>query len=100
MKAFISVLVMALVTYIPRVLPISVFQKELKSSYMKSFLVYIPYAVLASLTFPSIFYATGNQKTAMVGTIIALISAYLEQSLVIVAISSITAVYLSGLFWR
>ena len=55
MKAIISVLVMALVTYIPRVLPVSIFRHEIKSVYIKSFLFYVPYAVLAALTFPAIF---------------------------------------------
>lgn len=98
MRAFVSILVMAVVTYLPRVLPISLFQKEMKSKYMKSFLAYVPYAVLSSLTFPAIFYSTGNEKTAIIGTIAAILLAYFEQSLVVVAISAIVVVYLGGVF--
>ena len=98
MKAFISVLIMAIVTYLPRVLPISLFQKEIKSKYVKTFLEYVPYAVLSSLTFPAIFYSTGNEKTSMIGTITALLLAYFEQSLVVVAISAIVIVYMGGIF--
>lgn len=97
MKAFISVLVMAIVTYIPRILPISVFQREIKSRYIKSFLFYVPYAVLAALTFPAIIWSTGSELTAAVGTVTAVLLAYFEQSLVVVAIAAILVVYGVGL---
>lgn len=93
MKAFISVLVMALVTYIPRVLPVSVFRREIKSVYIKSFLFYVPYAVLAALTFPSIFWSTDSVAAAAVGTVVAMVLAYMEKSLVVVAIAAIVVVY-------
>ena len=93
---FIAVLLMALVTYIPRVLPILVFRKEIKNKYIKSFLRYVPYAVLGALTFPDIFSSTGNIITAICGTIVALFLAYKEKSLVVVAIGAILTVYLTG----
>lgn len=96
--AFIAVLFMALVTYLPRVLPVAIFRKEIKSVYIKSFLHYVPYAVLGSLTFPEIFYSTGNYKTAICGTIAALILAWKEKSLVIVAIGAILTVYITSFF--
>lgn len=96
---FIAVLLMALVTYIPRVLPIVVFRKEIKNKYIKSFLRYVPYAVLGALTFPDIFSSTGNIITAICGTIVALFLAYKEKSLVVVAIGAILTVYLTGLIF-
>ena len=98
MKAFLSVIFMAGITYIIRALPITVFRKEIKSPFLKSFLYYVPYAVLASLTFPAIFSSTGNTATAVLGTAVALVLAYLEKGLVIVAAAAIFAVFLGGLF--
>ena len=49
------VFLMALVSYLPRVLPVTIFRKPIKSRFIRSFLAYIPYAVLASLTFPAIY---------------------------------------------
>lgn len=98
MKAFWSVILMAGITYIIRALPITVFRKEIKSPFLKSFLYYVPYAVLASLTFPAIFSSTGNTVTAVLGTIIALVLAAMEKGLVIVAAAAIFVVFLSGLF--
>ncbi len=96
-KAFICVVLMALVTYLPRVLPIAIFRKEIKSPFVKSFLHYIPYAVLASLTFPDIFYSTGKISTALCGTIAAFFLAYKNKGLVVVAIGAILTVFLTGL---
>lgn len=96
--AFIAAVLMALVTYLPRVLPIAVFRKEIKSTYIKSFLQYVPYAVLGALTFPDIIDSTGNWITALFGTVIALILAYKEKSLFVVALGAILTVYITGLF--
>lgn len=96
-NAFLAVILMALVTYIPRVLPIALFRKEIKSTYVKSFLQYVPYAVLGALTFPDIFSSTGSLATAILGTLMALYLSYREKSLVVVALGSILTVYLSGL---
>ncbi|GAE87166.1 AzlD domain-containing protein [Acetivibrio straminisolvens] len=96
--AFIAALLMALVTYLPRVLPIAAFRKEIKSTYIKSFLQYVPYAVLGALTFPDIINSTNNYSTAMFGTAVALILAYMEKSLFVVALGAILTVYVTGLF--
>jgi branched-subunit amino acid transport protein len=96
-NALLAVILMALVTYIPRVLPIAIFRKEIKSTYIKSFLQYVPYAVLGALTFPDIFTSTGSLATAILGTLMALYLSYREKSLVVVALGSILTVYLFGL---
>jgi branched-subunit amino acid transport protein len=98
--AFVAVLLMALVTYLPRVLPLAVFRREIKSKYIKSFLKYVPFAVLGALTFPDIFYSTGTMSTAVCGTIVALFLAYREKSLVVVAIGAILTVYITGFIFR
>lgn len=95
-RAIIAVLLMALVTYLPRVFPLVLFRKEIKSPYVKSFLKYVPYSVLGVLTFPDIFTSTGNYKTAIAGTAVALFLAYKEKSLVVVAIGAIITVFLIG----
>lgn len=96
-RTLIAVGLMALVTYLPRVLPMAVFRKEIKSTYLKSFLYYVPYAVLAALTFPDIFTSTNSVVSSICGTVVALFLAYKEKSLVVVAVFSMLAVYLSQL---
>lgn len=94
-----AIFLMALVTYIPRMLPVTIFQKKIKSTFVQSFLKYVPYAVLSALTIPDILYSTGSFSTAGVGLVAALILSYLEKNLVIVASGAILAVYAASLFF-
>ena len=54
------VLVMALVTYLVRMLPMTVLRREIRSPFIRSFLYYVPYAVLGAMTFPDVLYSTGK----------------------------------------
>lgn len=94
-KVFAAVLLMAVGTYITRVLPLAFFRSRLKSRFLRSFLYYVPYAVLGAMTFPAILYSTGNLYTACIGMVVALVMAFFEKGLLQVALSAITAVYLS-----
>lgn len=89
-----GVLVMAICTYIPRMLPLTFFKKEITSSFIQSLLFYVPYAVLSALTFPSIFYATGNVISSLAGCIAAIYFAYKERGLVLVAIIAMMTAYI------
>ena len=64
---FVYLIVMVLVTYLIRVLPYVFVRGEVKSRFFKSFLEYVPYTVLATMTFPVILYETGNTISAAVG---------------------------------
>jgi branched-subunit amino acid transport protein len=96
-KQFIAVLIMAFVTYIPRVAPLVIFQKKIESKFLRSFLYYVPYTVLGAMTFPSILTSTQHLSSAVAGLIVALILAYFEKSLIKVAVSAILTVYIFGL---
>lgn len=89
---------MAAVTYLIRMLPLAVFQKKIKNRFIRSFLFYIPYAVLGAMTFPAILYATGSMYSAIAGFVVALLLAFLEKSLLTVALCSCAAVFLVELF--
>lgn len=94
-RVIICVILMAIVTYIPRALPITVFRKKIKSKYVRSFLDYTPYAVLGALTFPDIFYSTGHGISAAAGAVAAIILGYFKRSLVEVAVVAIAVVYVA-----
>lgn len=88
------VLVMALVTYFIRMFPLVFFRKKITSKYLKSVLYYIPFAVLSAMTFPFVFYSTGNLYTALIGTAVAIIATLSKRSLIIVALLSCLAVFI------
>ena len=97
MSIWIYIAVMAVVTYLIRVLPFAFFRQKRKSQFIKSFLYYVPYAVLSAMTIPAIFYSTGNITTAVAGTAVALILAYFDLPLIVVALAASGAAYLCGL---
>ncbi len=86
--------VMALVTYVVRMLPITLFRKEWKSPFLRSFLYYVPYAVLGAMTFPAIFSAAGECTSSIVAAGVAIILAYRGKGLVTVAIAACISAYL------
>lgn len=98
MTAAIYIAVMAIVTYLIRMVPFTAFRKKIKSPFIKSFLYYIPYGVLSAMTIPAIFYSTGDMTTAVIGTVVAVILAYFKLPLIVVALSATAAAYITGLF--
>lgn len=97
---FLYIAVMAGVTYLVRMLPLVIFRKKIKNQFIKSFLYYIPYAVLAAMTFPAIFSSTGSVWSAAAGLAVALVLAFWERGLVTVALVSCAAVFITELLMR
>lgn len=93
-----AVLLMALVTYIPRSLPMTFFKKRLTSRFIRSFLYYVPYSALGAMTFPAILYSTGDLPSALFGMAVALVLAFFEKGLLVVALGAIAAVFLGQIF--
>ena len=92
-RILIGVAIMALVTYIPRMLPLAIFRKKIKSRFIRSFLAYVPYAVLAAMTFPEILYSTSHVISAVAGLLVALVLSYFGRGLLTVALSSTAVVF-------
>lgn len=96
MRLLSLIAVMAIVTYIIRALPITVFQREIKSKWLKSFLFYIPYAVLGAMTFPAIFFSTGSVVSASLGLAGAVVCAFFNRGLTAAAVISVVIALVSG----
>lgn len=97
MRLTILIIIMAGVTYVIRALPLSLFRKEITSKWLRSFLYYIPYAVLGAMTFPAIFFSTGSVISASFGLLGALLAAFLNKGLMTAALSAVLLAFLSGL---
>ena len=96
MTIFLYILTMAVITYLIRMIPMTLFRKKIRSRFIKSILFYIPYSVLSAMTFPAVFYSTGDVPSAVVGTIVALILAFFKMPMIVVALSaSCTALLVS-----
>ena len=97
MSILLYIAVMAGVTYLVRMFPFTLFRKQIKSRYIRSVLYYLPYAVLSAMTIPAIFYSTGNLTTAAVGTAVAVILAYFNKPLIVVALAAAASAFVAGL---
>lgn len=89
--------VMAITTYLIRVIPFVAVRGKIKSRFINSVLYYIPYAVLSAMTFPAIFFATGDVISSTVGTVAALVMAFFDLPLIVVALSSSAAALITSL---
>lgn len=76
--------VMAVVTYLIRVIPFVFFRGKIKSRFIKSVLYYVPYSVLIAMTFPTVFTVTGNLVTSIVGTVVALVASMNKKAMIVV----------------
>ena len=80
------------VTYLVRMVPLVLIKKKITNRFIRSFLYYIPYAVLGVMTIPAIFYATDSILSALAGFLVAVYLAWREKSLLTVAASACGAV--------
>ena len=92
------ILVMAVVTYLIRVLPLTLIRKEIKNKTIRSFLYYVPYVTLAVMTFPAIMHATGSIWSGIAAFLVAIFVALRGFGLMQVALSACSTVFLLELF--
>ena len=92
-KLLVYIAVMAGVTYLVRMLPFVIFRKKIESKFIKDFLYYVPYAVLGAMTIPAVIYSTDNVVAAAAGTVTAVILAFKNKSLLVVAIFACVAAF-------
>ena len=95
---YIYIFVMAGVTYLIRMLPLTLIRKDIKSRFIRSFLYYVPYVTLSVMTFPAILSATNSPLSAWCGLIVGMIVAWKDGSLIKVSALTCTAVFLIELF--
>ncbi len=94
-KEYIFVIIgMALVTYIPRMIPMVILKDIELPLVVTRFLKYVPYAALGALIFPGILTSTGSIESALAGGTIAIILAFYRTNLVVVIFGAISTVYL------
>lgn len=95
---FLYLLILAGSTYLIRVIPFVAIKNKINNRFIRSFLAYIPYAVLTAMTIPAVFYATNWWAGAAAGLIAAVIFALKEKGLTVVAIAACVAVFVVELF--
>lgn len=85
-RTFLMILVMAVITYLIRVLPLALFRRRIRSRFIRSFLYYTPYAVLSAMTIPAVLSCTGHVPSSLVGCAAAIVTALCGKKLIVVAL--------------
>ena len=97
---YIYIAVMACVTFLIRVLPLTLIRKKITNKTLRSFLYYVPYVTLAVMTFPAVIEATGSVYSGIAALIAGVSLAYFGVSLFGVAVCSCAVVFIVELLLR
>ena len=100
MNIYVYILVMAVTTYLIRAVPLVLLKKPIQNRFLRSFLHYVPTACLTAMTFPAILYATENIISGAVGLLVGVLLALKTKSLIIVAVASCAAVFITDLLLK
>ena len=98
MRNYLYILVMWGVTYLIRVLPLTLIKKPIKNRFIRSFLHYVPYATLAVMTFPAIVEATQSPLAGALALVVGMALAWLGAGLFPVAVTCCAVVFIAELF--
>ena len=99
-ELLLYILCIAGVTYLVRVLPLTLLRKPIQNRVIRSFLYYVPYVTLAVMTFPAILHATDSMIAAGVALAVAVLLAYFGKGLFTVAVSACVTVFLLELIFN
>lgn len=95
---WLFMLVMAGVTYLIRVLPLTLIRRDIKNVTIRSFLYYVPYVTLAVMTFPSILSATQTPLSGLAALLVGIALAWYGASLFQVSVLCCVVVFVLELF--
>jgi branched-subunit amino acid transport protein len=90
---WILILLMGAVTYIPRMLPMVLFDNVSLPPFLYRFLQFIPFAALGALIVPGIFESTGEHSSALVGMGVSILLAWFRQNIMFVVVGGIMGVF-------
>ncbi len=97
-NVYIYIAVVAAVTYLIRVLPLTLIRQEIKNVFVRSFLYYVPYVTLAVMTFPAIVDATQHPLAGVLALIAGILLAWFGAGLFPVSVLCCAVVFLAELF--
>ena len=90
---YIYIAVMAGVSFLIRILPLTLIRGQIKSRFIRSFLYYVPYITLAVMTFPAIIEGAGHPAAGWAALAAGIILSWLGAGLFPVAITCSVTVF-------
>ncbi len=86
------------VSYLIRVLPLTLIRKPIKNRFIRSFLYYVPYVTLAVMTFPAIVQATQSPIAGIIALAVGIILSFVGAGLFPVACACCAVVFIAEFF--
>lgn len=96
-RMLIYIVIMIVVTYICKALPITLIRRQINNRFIKSFLYYVPYVTLAVMTVPAIINATQSPIAGAIALVVGIVLAWVTENLFIVASACAVAVFVAEL---
>ena len=97
-NVYIYISIMVVVTFLIRVLPLTLIREQIKNQFLRSFLYYVPYVTLAVMTFPAILDVTGSSLAGALAFVVGIVLAWNKAGLFKVSISCCLVVFVAELF--
>jgi len=98
-KLLLIVVLMALVTYLPRMLPMVLLGDVKMPLFLNTFLQFVPYAVLGALIFPAVLSSTGDTASSTAGALAAVLLSLLRLNIMLVVLGGIAGAFMWGMFF-
>ena len=95
---WLYIAIMSLVSYLIRVLPVTLIRKQIKNRFIRSVLYYLPYVTLSVMTVPAIFSISANPLCGIAALVVAAVIAWFSSNLLLSATGACVAVFLISLF--
>lgn len=92
-NVYIYILIMAAVSYLIRVIPLTLIRKQIKSRFLRSFLYYVPYVTLSVMTFPAIITATQSPVSGAIALAVGVVLGLTGSGLFKIAVCCCVAVF-------
>lgn len=98
LNIYISIFTAFLVSYLIRVLPLTLIRKPITNQFIKSFLYYVPYVTLSVMTFPAIIEATNSQWAGIAALVVGVVLSFCGAGLFPVACVCCAVVFVMEFF--
>ncbi len=99
-NVYLYILGMWAVSYLIRVLPLTLIRRQISNRTVRSFLYYVPYVTLAVMTFPAILGATQSPVSGALALVAGLALSWFGGSLFQVSVACCAIVFAAELIIR
>ena len=97
-RIYLSIFTSFFVSYLIRVLPLTLIRKPITNTFIKSFLYYVPYVTLSVMTFPAIVEATSSPIAGIIALITGVVLSFFGAGLFPVACVCCVVVFIAEFF--